>query len=146
MDHEVPPLVPLEQLPFAKQPDADRLQIWRPQSQPHHPPGQCWNVDSSTPSRYLDSGKGVLIEYRKLGKTDIDVSVFALGCWPFAGGAFWGEQDDDVSIATVHAALDTGICFFDTAEGYERGHSERVLGRGLEGRHADRRAATGMGG
>ena len=74
------------------------------------------------------------MEYRKLGKTDIDVSVFALGCWPFAGGAVWGDQDDDVSIATVHAALDAGINFFDTAEGYEKGHSERVLGRGLEGR------------
>lgn len=57
----------------------------------------------------------------------------ALGCWPFAGGTVWGEQDDDVSIATVHAALDAGITTFDTAEGYEAGHSERVLGRALAG-------------
>lgn len=82
------------------------------------------------------------MEYRKLGKTDIDVSVFALGCWPFAGGAVWGDQDDDVSIATVHAALDAGINFFDTAEGYEKGHSERVLGRGLEGRRDEAVIAT----
>lgn len=71
------------------------------------------------------------MEYRKLGKTDIEVSALALGCWPFAGGQYWGEQDDNVSIATVHAALDAGINFFDTAEGYEAGHSERVLGRAL---------------
>ena len=57
----------------------------------------------------------------------------ALGCWPFAGGVVWGEQDEGESIATVHAALDAGINFFDTAEGYEEGHSERVLGRGLAG-------------
>jgi aryl-alcohol dehydrogenase-like predicted oxidoreductase len=74
------------------------------------------------------------MQYRTLGQTDIQVSVFALGCWPFAGGRVWGDQDDNVSVATVHAALDHGINFFDTAEGYEAGHSERVLGRGLVGR------------
>ena len=66
----------------------------------------------------------------------------ALGCWPFAGGAVWGDQDDAVSIATVHAALDAGINFFDTAEGYEKGHSERVLGQGLEGRRSEAVIAT----
>ena len=68
-----------------------------------------------------------------MGTADIEVSVMALGCWPFAGGVVWGEQDEGESIATVHAALDAGINFFDTAEGYEEGHSERVLGRGLAG-------------
>ena len=82
------------------------------------------------------------MEYRKLGRTDIDVSVMALGCWPFAGGVVWGDQDDNVSIATVHAALDAGINFFDTAEGYENGHSERVLGRGLVGRRQEAVIAT----
>lgn len=82
------------------------------------------------------------MEYRKLGKTDIDVSVIALGCWPFAGGQYWGDQDDAASIATVHAALDAGINFFDTAEGYEAGHSERVLGRGLLGRRNEAIIAT----
>ena len=82
------------------------------------------------------------MEYRRLGNTDIEVSVMALGCWAFAGGAVWGDQDDDTSIATVHAALDTGINFFDTAEFYEKGHSERVLGRGLEGRRTEAVIAT----
>ncbi|MBI3957211.1 MAG: aldo/keto reductase [Chloroflexi bacterium] len=80
--------------------------------------------------------------YRKLGNTGIDVSVMALGCWPFAGGKVWGEQSDDDSIATVHVALDAGINFFDTAEGYEAGHSERVLGRGLLGRRHEAVIAT----
>src|SRR5690349_23672373 len=82
------------------------------------------------------------MEYRKLGKTGIDVSVIALGCWPFAGGEYWGETDDAVSIATVHAALDAGINFFDTAEGYEEGKSERVLGEALIGRRDQAIVAT----
>ena len=84
------------------------------------------------------------MKYTKLPGTDIDVSVIALGCWPFAGGDVWGEQDDDVSLATVHAALDAGITFFDTAEGY--GKSERVLGQGLKGRRQDAVIATKVGG
>ena len=82
------------------------------------------------------------MEYRKLGRTGIDVSVIALGCWPFAGGGYWGDQDDRASIATVHAALDAGINFFDTAEGYGGGHSERVLGAGLKGRRDQAVIAT----
>ena len=82
------------------------------------------------------------MEYRKLGAADIEISTLALGCWPFAGGVVWGDQDDDLSIATVHAALDAGINFFDTAEGYEHGHSERVLGRALEGRRDEAVIAT----
>ncbi|MGA1195046.1 MAG: aldo/keto reductase [Candidatus Latescibacterota bacterium] len=84
--------------------------------------------------------------YNKLGNTGINVSVIALGCWPFAGGAVWGDQDDKDSIATVHAALDAGINFFDTAEGYEKGHSERVLGQGLKGRRNEAIIATKVSG
>ncbi|MCC6306330.1 MAG: aldo/keto reductase [Rhodobacteraceae bacterium] len=82
------------------------------------------------------------MDYRRLGTTDIRVSEMALGCWPFAGGAYWGAQDDADSIATVHAALDAGINLFDTAEGYEDGASERVLGRALAGRRAGAVIAT----
>ncbi len=82
------------------------------------------------------------MEYRKLGKTGMDVSVIALGCWPFAGGQYWGNQDDQTSINTVHAALAAGINFFDTAEGYEDGYSERVLGQALVGRRGDAIVAT----
>lgn len=80
--------------------------------------------------------------YRKLGETDIRVSVMALGCWPFAGGVQWGDQDDNDSIATVHACLDNGVNFFDTAEGYGDGRSERVLGQALRDRRASAVIAT----
>jgi len=82
------------------------------------------------------------MEQRNLGRTDIRVSVIALGCWPFAGGKYWDHQDDDDSVATVRAALDSGITFFDTAEGYGKGHSEQVLGRGLSGRRDEAVIAT----
>jgi aryl-alcohol dehydrogenase-like predicted oxidoreductase len=83
------------------------------------------------------------VQYKPLGKTGIKVSEFALGCWPFSGGAVWGPQDDDVSIATVHAALDRGITFFDTAEGYDDdSHSEEVLGRALAGHRSEAVIAT----
>jgi myo-inositol catabolism protein IolS len=70
----------------------------------------------------------------KLGKTDLSVSVIAMGCWALAGDATWGPQEEAESVATVHAALDAGVNFFDTAEGYGGGDSEAVLGRALEGR------------
>lgn len=82
------------------------------------------------------------MEYRKLGKTDITVSTIALGCWAFAGDMTWGPQDEAESIATVRAALDRGINFFDTAEGYGGGDSEAVLGRALAGRRHEAVIAT----
>ncbi len=75
------------------------------------------------------------MNYNYLGKTNIKVSEFALGCWPFAGGSVWGTQDKSDSISTVHAALDNGINFFDTAEGYNDDyHSESILGEALVNR------------
>lgn len=81
------------------------------------------------------------MQYTALGKrSDMQISAIALGCWPFAGGDVWGAQADADSIAAVHAALDEGINFFDTAEGY--GRSEEVLGRGLMGRRHEAIVAT----
>jgi myo-inositol catabolism protein IolS len=74
------------------------------------------------------------MQYQIMGNSDLRVSIYALGCWPFAGGSYWGDPDDAASIDTVHAALDAGINLFDTAEAYEKGHSERVLGQALVGR------------
>ena len=70
----------------------------------------------------------------------------ALGCWPFAGGTVWGKQDDADSIAAVHAALDNGVNFFDTAEGYDDdSNSEEVLGDALIGKRDDAVIATKVG-
>ena len=73
------------------------------------------------------------MEKRKIGSTDVEASVIALGCWPM-GGDYWGGTDDDESIRTIHKALELGIDFLDTAPAYGRGHSEEVVGRALEGR------------
>ena len=81
------------------------------------------------------------MRYKLLGRRDdMQVSEIALGCWPFAGGDVWGAQEDADSIGAVCAALDEGINFFDTAEGY--GRSEEVLGRGLMGRRSEAIVAT----
>jgi myo-inositol catabolism protein IolS len=82
------------------------------------------------------------MKYRKLGKAGLPVSMVAMGCWALAGDSTWGRQDDAASIATVHAALDAGINFFDTAEGYGEGDSESVLGRALAGRRQEAVIAT----
>jgi aryl-alcohol dehydrogenase-like predicted oxidoreductase len=82
------------------------------------------------------------VEYRKLGASRLQVSVLGIGCWPFAGGDYWGEQPESDSIAAVHAALDYGINLFDTAEVYGNGRSEEVLGKALVGRRERALIAT----
>ena len=74
------------------------------------------------------------MKYRKLGRTDIEVSVVAMGCWAIVGDWTWGEQDESKATATLRAALDAGINFFDTAEMYGDGYSESLLGKTLAGR------------
>ncbi|MBN1887400.1 MAG: aldo/keto reductase [Thermoflexales bacterium] len=74
------------------------------------------------------------MNYHSLGKSDISVSALAMGCWALAGDATWGPQDQAQSTATVRAALDAGVNFFDTAEGYGGGDSELALGQALAGR------------
>jgi len=75
------------------------------------------------------------MEYRTLGHTEIEVSVVAMGCWAIVGDSTWGDQPRDESLDTIRAALDAGINFFDTAEDYGDGSSEKMLGEAL----ADRR-------
>lgn len=77
---------------------------------------------------------------RKLGRSGIEISALGMGCWAI-GGPFWsgttpngwGEVDDAESTRAIHRALDLGATFFDTANVYGAGHSERVLGRSLAG-------------
>lgn len=70
------------------------------------------------------------MRYRRLGQTNLDVSVIGFGCWAI-GGHGYGSVDDRESIRAIHCALDKGINFFDTADVYGFGHSEEVLGRAL---------------
>jgi aryl-alcohol dehydrogenase-like predicted oxidoreductase len=71
------------------------------------------------------------MQFRKLGHTDMDVSTVAFGCWAIVGGFTWGDQDEADSLAALRSAFDTGVNFFDTAEGYGGGASEQLLGRAL---------------
>ncbi|WP_417745627.1 aldo/keto reductase [Rosistilla oblonga] len=73
-------------------------------------------------------------ELRPLGQTDIRVSPVAMGCWPIAGMTSLEVNDPD-SLATLDAAFDADINFFDTAYCYgANGESERLIGRGLGNR------------
>ncbi len=65
------------------------------------------------------------MKHRTLGDQGPRVSEIGFGGWAIGGG--WGGQDDAESIAALHAAMDQGINFFDTAAGYGDGHSERII-------------------
>jgi len=85
------------------------------------------------------------MKYRKLGCSDLEVSTVCMGCWSIIGDNTWGEQDEADSIAAIEAALDAGVTFFDTAEGYGRGQSEELLGRVLGDRRKDVMIASKVG-
>src|SRR6201982_1605484 len=68
---------------------------------------------------------------RTLGGTGIKVSPYCLGAMMFGA---WGNPDHDESIRIIHAALDGGINFVDTADVYSRGESEEIVGKALKGR------------
>jgi aryl-alcohol dehydrogenase-like predicted oxidoreductase len=67
------------------------------------------------------------MEYRALGRTGWKVSTVSFGAW--AIGGTWGPVDDRESMEALHHALDLGVNFFDTADVYGDGHSERLLAR-----------------
>jgi len=75
------------------------------------------------------------MEYRKLGKSDLQVSTMTMGCWAIAGDRLWGPQDESEAIAALHTAVDVGINFFDSAEGYGAGRSEELIGRAFKAMH-----------
>jgi myo-inositol catabolism protein IolS len=77
------------------------------------------------------------MQHRQLGNSSLKVSPIAVGFWGIVGGDYWGPQDEADTINTVHTALDAGINFFDTAEGYGNGYSEKMLGRALKERRSE---------
>lgn len=72
------------------------------------------------------------MEYRALGRTEMNVSAISLGCW--AIGGTWGTVDDTVSLKALHRAVDSGVNFLDTADVYGGGHSERLIAKFLRER------------
>ncbi len=71
------------------------------------------------------------MQHRTLGTTDLKISTIGFGTWA-TGGWMWGGQDDDASIAAIHAAVDHGVNWIDTAPIYGSGHSEVVVGKALK--------------
>src|SRR5213078_367207 len=65
------------------------------------------------------------MKYRELGRTGLKVSEISFGAW--AIGGTWGDVDDRESRAALNKALDLGVNFFDTADVYGDGRSERLL-------------------
>lgn len=83
--------------------------------------------------------------YRTLPRTDLQLSAIGLGCWAI-GGKWWGDDvDDDSSIAAIHAALEHGVNWFDTAPLYGYGHADEVLVRALGSKRHDVIIATKVG-
>ncbi len=89
---------------------------------------------------------------RTLGRSGIQVSALGLGCWAIGGPYFsgetpfgWGVVDDNESIRAVQRGLELGINFFDTANVYGAGHSERVLAQALAGKREQVVIATKFG-
>jgi len=77
------------------------------------------------------------MEKRRLGNSDLHITALGIGAWAIGGGGWngsMGPQNEDDSIPAIHAALDHGLNWIDTAALYGLGHSEQVVARALEGR------------
>jgi aryl-alcohol dehydrogenase-like predicted oxidoreductase len=90
--------------------------------------------------------------YRALGRSGIQVSAVGLGCWaaggllPGGGAASgWSGVDDEETIHAIRRGLELGVTFFDTANVYGNGHSERILAQALGDRRKDVVIATKFG-
>lgn len=71
---------------------------------------------------------------KRLGNSDMELSPIGVGAWAMGGAGWsfsWSQQDDGDSVRAIHAALDAGINWIDTAAVYGLGHSEEVVGRAL---------------
>jgi aryl-alcohol dehydrogenase-like predicted oxidoreductase len=83
------------------------------------------------------------MRYRPLGRTGIQCSEIGFGAW--AIGADWGDVDDEQSLQALHAAADAGVTFFDTADVYGDGRSERLIARFRKERREPIVVATKIG-
>lgn len=76
------------------------------------------------------------MKLRTLGQSDLRITPIGVGAWAIGGGKWefaWGHQEDTQSVAAIHAALDMGVNWIDTAAVYGLGHSETVVGQAIKG-------------
>jgi aryl-alcohol dehydrogenase-like predicted oxidoreductase len=84
------------------------------------------------------------LKTRTLGKSGIKVTEMGLGLWA-AGGSDWGPTDDHDVLRAIDRGLELGVSFYDTADVYGDGHSEKLLGQAIEGRRHRFIIATKIG-
>jgi aryl-alcohol dehydrogenase-like predicted oxidoreductase len=75
---------------------------------------------------------------KQLGTTDLEITQIGFGTWA-VGGSQWGGQDDAMSVDAIHAAVDHGVNWIDTAPIYGSGHSETMVGRAVRALPPSRR-------
>jgi aryl-alcohol dehydrogenase-like predicted oxidoreductase len=84
------------------------------------------------------------MKYRRLAKTDLNVSEIGFGVWTLAAG-WWGEYTDEQACNLLRCALDLGVTFFDTGDTYGNGRGETILAQAFGGRRSDVVIATKFG-
>lgn len=85
------------------------------------------------------------MQTRRLGSQGPEISVIGFGAWE-AGGGVWGPNESDRQVIdAIHAGLEAGIDWIDTAEVYGKGESERIVGLAIDGRRDDLTIATKVG-
>ena len=89
--------------------------------------------------RFVGSFKLLGMKYRKLGKSDLMISRIGLGCMSIP------TSNEHQGTSIIHRAIDLGINYFDTADLYERGLNETIVGKGIQGKRADVILATKVG-
>lgn len=80
------------------------------------------------------------MNFRRLGSSELEVSELSFGTWAIGGA--WGNRDDRESLRALDEAIDAGVNFFDTADVYGDGHSERLLAKATKGKENKVHIAT----